>query len=180
MKLRSGIYNLRATKKNPDFNAEIIDIVKKIASKYQTIDDSISIAFVGLLERFKTYDASRSSFKTWVTMTTHYILLDEIRKLKKQQQKMYLVSIDNLNFDFLKADIDIEASLLRKERYNVLRKTVSRLKYRDRLFVYFVFFRENTQKDLGRILKRSEACMAMAKKSILTKLRDLFLVQKNN
>jgi RNA polymerase sigma factor (sigma-70 family) len=170
---------LNSTKKSPEFNDEIIDIVTKISSKYRTIDDSLSIAFVGLFERFKNYDASRASFKTWVTLTTHYVLLDEIRKRKRQQQKMPSVSIDNLNFDFLTGNTDIEHALLRKERNKALRDTIAKLKYRDRLFVYFVFLKENTQRDLAKILKRTEGCMAICKKEILIKLRNLFLFQKN-
>jgi RNA polymerase sigma factor (sigma-70 family) len=167
-------------KKNSEFNVEIIDIVKKIASKYRTIDDAISIAFIGLLERFKTYDASRSGFKTWVTMTTHYTLLDAIRNRQKRQQRMCFVPIDNLNFDFLQSDKDIEQALLVKEKNKSLREVVEHLNYRERLFVDCVFFKEQPQRDLCRILKRSEACISILKKSVLAKLRDLFLVQKNN
>jgi RNA polymerase sigma factor (sigma-70 family) len=170
---------LKATRTKPNFDVEIIDTIKKIASRYTTIDDAVSIAFIGLFERFKNYDESRSSFKTWVTLTTHYVLWDEIKKRKNRQQKMSFISIDSLNFDFLKGDMDLERALLRKERHNALRATIAHLKYRDRLFVYFVFFMENTQRDLAKILKRTEACMSVCKNNILMQLRDLFLIQKN-
>ena len=139
----------------------------------ENTEDIVSQVFMKVLRHLPSFDPARASMKTWLLRIADHTLIDFYRKQKPQvsysQSETGLENILNIHFD---DQYDQVMDPRRKEVLAALKK----LPERDRLFIYYKYFLNITNREIARRMNMNEntvsGVMARARNKLKAILAD--------
>ena len=139
----------------------------------ENTEDIVSQVFMKVLRHLPSFDPSRASMKTWLLRIADHALIDFYRRQKPllsySQSETGLENILNIHFD---DQYDQVIEPRRKEVLAALRE----LPERDRLFIYYKYFLNITNREIARRMNMNEntvsAIMARARNKLKNILTD--------
>ncbi len=144
----------------------------KLLNKENT-EDVVSQVFMKVIQHLKNYDAQKASIKTWIFRITDHALIDFYRKQKPfvsmDQEENGLENVVYVHFD---------------EQYNqicdpdrkMMLEALSKLPERDRMFIYYKYYLNVTNREIARRMNMNEntvaAVLARARRKLKEILKD--------
>ena len=169
----------------------VVFIARRFESTGVNLEDLISIGSIGLIKAINTYRRDKNiKLATYSSRCIENEILMHIRKIANQKSEVSLDEPINMDYDgneLLLADIlgTDEDMILRPLEDDVdlciLRQAVTELPEREREIVYMRFGlggrKEQTQKEVARIMGISQSYISRLEKRIMLKLRKELLRQ---
>lgn len=133
----------------------------------QDAEECLNDLFVTVWQEFDSYDPSRGSLRTWLTMRTRYIALDCRRRLLRRQHpdvpivmlhEEYLLTQEQRSLESLTyqqknysqlTTAGVDVLLERQERCEALRRALEQLPSFDRLLIYRRYFQFTSIKEIA-------------------------------
>lgn len=152
------------------YSRDLFYLMRLILAGVGTEEDAEECAndlFVIVWQEFESFDPSRASLRTWLTMRAKYIALDRRRKMQRRKLSTEpLVSFcedTTLSQEWLSSrtsseeqallavsgEGSMEALLEQQERHNDLRRALEELPELDRLLIYLRYFRFASMEELA-------------------------------
>ncbi|MBQ8202049.1 MAG: RNA polymerase sigma factor [Clostridia bacterium] len=133
----------------------------------ENTEDIVSQVFVKVCRHLDTFDPERASLKTWIYRITDHLLIDFYRRqrpvLSIDHEESGLANELHVHFD---EQYERIASPTRKAIFAAL----AQLSERERMFVYYKYFLNITNREIARQLNMNEntvsAVMARARKKL--------------
>ena len=169
----------------------VVFIARRFENTGVNLEDLISIGTIGLIKAINTYRRDKNiKLATYASRCIENEILMHIRKIANQKSEVSLDEPINMDYDgneLLLADIlgTDEDMILRPLEDDVdlciLRQAVTELPEREREIVYMRFGlggrKEQTQKEVARIMGISQSYISRLEKRIMLKLRKELLRQ---
>lgn len=133
------------------YRKSLISFIIKYVKNIEIADDLAQDAFVYMLINKKEYDF-KYTFKTYL-----YTIAKSraINYLKKEKKKIIFDESYMLNNDIESFEETLDATLIRKEKYEILYKNLKNLKQDYRLAIYLADFQGFKYEEIGRILNKT-------------------------
>jgi len=135
-----------------------IRLVLEGVGSVQDAEECVNDLFVTVWQEFESFDPTRGSLRTWLTMRAKYIALDQRRKLirrnpsgglvmsqlAEQNASQDLAGVEDLGRERAsmsqRTDTSLDILLEERERREEVRRALERLPDLDRLLVYLRYF----------------------------------------
>lgn len=151
--------------------AYFIHMVLNGVGTAQDVEECVNDAFIIAWEDHSSFDPSRGTLRTWLTMRAKYVALDRRRQVMRRQQggapsgsgQRHADGVRRESGEAATGDDSVEQLLERREQQELLREALERLPELDRWLVYLRYFQ----------LKRSEEIAAktgLTRRAIDTRL----------
>jgi RNA polymerase sigma factor (sigma-70 family) len=137
-------------------------------------EDITSLIFEKALTNFKSYQAEKASFSTWVFTIARNTLTDHYRKLQKQQT----VPLEDPVSDIPSNDSP-EDDLDRAEEIQMLNRCLAQLSRIEQEIISLKFGAEMTNRQIAKTMSLSESNVGIIVYRAVRKLRDNFRERKN-
>lgn len=133
------------------YRKSLISFIIKYVKNIEIAEDLAQDAFVYMLINKKEYDF-KYTFKTYL-----YTIAKSraINYLKKEKKKIIFDESYMLNNDIESFEENLDATLIRKEKYEILYKNLKNLKQDYRLAIYLADFQGFKYEEIGRILNKT-------------------------
>ena len=139
----------------------------------ENTEDIVSQVFLKVLRHLSSFDPARASMKTWLLRIADHTLIDFYRRQKPllsySQSENGLENILNIQFD------DQYEQIMEPKRRELL-SALRELPERDRLFIYYKYFLNITNREIARHMNMNEntvsAIMARARNKLKNILTD--------
>lgn len=133
------------------YRKSLISFIIKYVKNIEIAEDLAQDAFVYMLINKKEYDF-KYTFKTYL-----YTIAKSraINYLKKGKKKIIFDESYMLNNDIESFEENLDATLIRKEKYEILYKNLKNLKQDYRLAIYLADFQGFKYEEIGRILNKT-------------------------
>lgn len=133
------------------YRKSLISFIIKYVKNIEIAEDLAQDAFVYMLINKKEYDF-KYTFKTYL-----YTIAKSraINYLKKEKKKIIFDESYMLNNDIESFEETLDATLIRKEKYEILYKNLKNLKQDYRLAIYLADFQGFKYEEIGRILNKT-------------------------
>jgi len=133
----------------------------------ENTEDIVSQVFMKVLGHLDTFDPEKASFKTWIYRITDHTLIDFYRKQRPSLSIDHEESgLENELYVHFDEQYEQIASPMRKAIFSAL----AQLPERERLFVYYKYFQNITNREIARQMNMNEntvsAIMARARKKL--------------
>ena len=128
-------------------------------------EDITSEAFIKAARSFKSFDADRAQFSTWVITIARNCAISEMRKSKPE----LIVSETAYDLDTIGVTDSYEDL---GERERQVAALLSKLDDTDRELVYFKFFEGKKNKEIGELLGMNASTVGTKVQRAVAKLRD--------
>lgn len=110
---------------------------------------------------------------------------EEVLEIEKNIHIMSITSLDELLFDDKieiysltpENDINIESQIVEEEKIEILRKSIEKLKDKDKIVLSLYYFEELTLKEIGLVLDVSESRVSQIHRRAIINLKN---IMKNN
>jgi len=136
-------------------------------------EDIVSQVFLKVLKNLHLFDPEKASMKTWLFRITDHALIDFYRKQKPGG------SFDDEEAGFeniLSVDFDEEYDRIVNPKRRMLLEALKTLPERDRMFIYYKYFLNITNREIAQRLMMNEntvsAVMARARNKLKLILQD--------
>lgn len=154
-----------------DYMPLILATIKrfKIYDRDEAIDESKMVTIKAIMD----YDYKKSSFGHHLKLRLNYHFLE---KAKEERP----LSLDYKNkegdefIDIVASDIDIEKDLLERERDQILRDNIKKLRQKDREILRLRFIENLSHKEVGERLGMSEKTSKNRQSKAIRKLREIY------
>jgi RNA polymerase sigma factor (sigma-70 family) len=152
------------------YSREIFYFIRMVLSNVgslQDVEECVNDLFVSVWQESNAFDATRGSFRTWLTMRAKYLALDRRRHLLRRQ----VATVDLASFEGETDLIDqlaerndhgerwraqepwtadsLDAVVERREEHARLHQALARLPEMDRQLVYLRYFRLKSTEDIA-------------------------------
>lgn len=125
----------------------------------QDVEECVSDLFVSVWQDYEAFDASRGSFRTWLSMRAKYLALDRRRQLLRKHTATVTVSaleaelepndrpgdsisrLDRQRLQDSWTEDSLESLIERREQHELLRDALIKLPDLDRQLVYMRYFK---------------------------------------
>ena len=145
----------------------------RVADKYMA-EDLTSAVFEKALTKFKSFDAEKASFSTWLFTIAHNTVIDHYRLRTKEQdlekEKVVFVSMQYES---------TEEEAVKTEEYQKLKSCLSQLNKNEREIISLKFGGEMTNRQIAQMLGISESNVGIIIYRTIRKLRDGFTGWQN-
>lgn len=133
------------------YRKSLISFIIKYVKNIEIAEDLAQDAFVYMLINKKEYDF-KYTFKTYL-----YTIAKSraINYLKKEKKKIIFDESYMLNNDIESFEETLDATLIRKEKYEILYKNLKNLKQDYRLAIYLADFQGFKYEEIGKILNKT-------------------------
>lgn len=150
------------------YGGKIASYINSRISNPHDAEDLASDVFLKISEHFDTYDASRSSYSTWIYVITQNTVRDYYRRRMNKQDV-------ELPDELPLADLneDVEQKLLNSETLSALSSALDKLPERERDILILRFYHGMAAKDVAEKLNISYANVRYLQSISLKKLRTL-------
>ena len=136
-------------------------------------EDIVSQVFMKVCRHLDRFDPEKASLKTWIFRITDNTLTDFYRRQKPtvsySHDETGLENVLHIHFD---QQYDQECAPLRQTVLNALRQ----LPERDRMFIYYKYFENTTNREIARRMGMNEntvsAALSRARQKLKTILKD--------
>lgn len=118
-----------------------------------TADDLTSQVFIKVLEKFHTYDSTKSQLSTWLYTIANNIIVDHFRKNKK----VIITTIDNTCFSLKDPSIDIQKDVLNNENNQYLLNALSELSDVQKNLISLKFWGGFNNREIAKLTDLSES-----------------------
>ncbi len=151
-----------------EYGNKIKSYIRSRVSNTHDAEDLYSDVFLKIAEHFDSYDASKSSYSTWVYVITQNTVRDYFRRNQHNQ------SVE-LSDEMPLADIseDVEDKLLNNELLQALSTALEKLSQRERDIIILRFYHGMPAKDVAVKMNISYVNVRYIQSVALKKLRDL-------
>jgi RNA polymerase sigma factor (sigma-70 family) len=126
----------------------------------QDAEECANDLFVAVWQEIESFDATRGSLRTWITMRAKYIALDRRRHIQRRQSAFTSLdagesggSGEARSFDLPAADLaenSMEGLIEQRERREELRRALAALPTLDRTLVYMRYFQLASTEEICR------------------------------
>ncbi|MBA3825518.1 MAG: sigma-70 family RNA polymerase sigma factor [Ktedonobacterales bacterium] len=152
------------------YSREIFYFIRMVLSNVgalQDVEECVNDLFVSVWQESAAFDATRGSFRTWLTMRAKYLALDRRRHLLRRQ----VATVDLASFDGDADRVDqlsersdhgerwrsqepwaadsLDAVVERREEHARLHQALARLPELDRQLMYLRYFRLKSTEDIA-------------------------------
>lgn len=138
-------------------------IIAPILQNPQDREDCLSEVSMRVWEKIGQFDGEKGSFHAWLTAITRNTALNHARKASGS-------SAEELSESTPSPELSPEETLLKKERQEALKTSLSRLSYKDRLLFYRkYYYRQSTAQiaaELGMTERAVEGKLYRVKKQL--------------
>ncbi len=154
--------------------------VAKKYPNYGHIDDLLSIARVGMVKAYRTYDCSkRVKFITFASTVMNNEILMYGRKTKNIKREMPLQTIIHIDpqgqplylEDRLADEINIEDIICDKDISNRVLEVLDTLSSRDQIMIRGLYFEGKTQRQVARELELTQSYISRRSRRALLQMR---------
>ena len=127
----------------------------------QDTEECVNDLFVAVWQEIESFDPTRASLRTWMTMRAKYIALDRRRQVQRRQsfaamsldggERGAAHDADSLLAEFAAqrvADTSMEGLMEQRERREELRHALESLPELDRLLVYMRYFKLSSTEEI--------------------------------
>ncbi len=139
----------------------------------ENTEDIVSQVFMKVLRNLHLFDPEKASMKTWLFRITDHTLIDHYRKTRPTS------SIDDEEAGFentLSVDFEDEYNRIVNPKRRMVFKALKDLPERDRMFIYYKYFLNITNREIAKRLQMNEntvaAVMARARNKLKLILAD--------
>ncbi len=173
------VFAVELNKHNPDALSAIIErysrelfyfikVVLNTIGNEQDVEECLNDVFISAWQDIASFDASRGSFRTWLTMRARYIALDKRRLLIRKQMNTVTIShLENEHLNFVEAEGDsssfldryfaqdihlqepLDSLLEKREEQEQLYTALALLSDLDRRLVYMRYFLLMSAEDMA-------------------------------
>jgi RNA polymerase sigma factor (sigma-70 family) len=144
-----------------------------VADKY-TAEDLTSVVFEKALTKFKSFDAEKASFSTWLFTIAHNTVIDHYRLMTKERD------MEKEKVVFVSAQYEsAEEEAVKTEEFKKLRACLSQLNKNEQEIISLKFGAEMTNRQIARMLGISESNVGVTIYRTIRKLRDGFTGWQN-
>jgi RNA polymerase sigma-70 factor (ECF subfamily) len=144
----------------------------QLSGDRQLAEDLTGDTFVKALKNFTNYD-SKKAFSTWIYTIARNVFIDHLRTQKPVE------SLDQ-NVDTLIDDVDltkeVDQKIIRKQQGERIEKLLSRLSKTERECITLRYLGELSNKEIAKIVKRSEVGVRVAISRGLKRLRSFTIL----
>ncbi|MDL2237371.1 RNA polymerase sigma factor [Christensenellaceae bacterium OttesenSCG-928-K19] len=138
----------------------------QILSREDT-EDIISNVFMKAARYIGTYDESKATVSTWLYKIAKNTLIDFFRARKVE---CFLDDEGGIRPE-MSVDFEEQLEQISAPTRRIIYKELTKLKWRDRLIVYYKFFEGYNNCEIARMLKMNESTVGTALSRALVKLR---------
>lgn len=136
-------------------------------------EDIVSQVFLKVLKNLHLFDPEKASMKTWLFRITDHALIDFYRK----QRPAGSFDDEEAGFEnILSVDFDEEYDRIVNPKRRMLLEALKTLPERDRMFIYYKYFLNITNREIAQRLMMNEntvsAVMARARNKLKLILQD--------
>ena len=136
----------------------------------ENTEDVVSLVFEKVMTKLHTFDPSKASLKTWIFRITDNALVDYYRRrrpsLSMDCEESGLENTLHIHFD------EQYEQIMEPER-RMLLEAMARLPERDRLFIYYKYYENITNREIARRLEMNESTVAAVLARARQKLKVL-------
>lgn len=140
-----------------------IRLVLDHAGTPQDVEECTNDLFIAVWQEIESYDTTRGSLRTWITMRAKYIALDRRRQIQRRQT-VSMTSLDNSDHSGSRdgdgylaepstvrfAENSMEGLLEQRERREELWQALESLSELDRVLVYMRYFKLASTEEICR------------------------------
>jgi RNA polymerase sigma factor (sigma-70 family) len=140
-----------------------IRLVLDHAGTPQDVEECTNDLFIAVWQEIESYDPTRGSLRTWITMRAKYIALDRRRQIQRRQA-VSVTSLDNSDHSSSRdgdgfpiepsalrlAENSMEGLLEQRERREELWQALESLSELDRVLVYMRYFKLASTEEICR------------------------------
>ena len=145
----------------------------RVTDKYMA-EDLTSVVFEKALTKFKSFDAEKASFSTWLFTIAHHTVIDHYRLRTKEQ------GLEKEKVVFIAAEYtSIEEEAVKTEEFKKLRSCLSQLNKTEQEIISLKFGGEMTNRQIARMLGISESNVGIIIYRTIRKLRSGFAGWQN-
>ncbi len=151
-----------------EYSGKIKSYIMSRISNIHDAEDLVSDVFLKISEHFADYDASKSSYSTWIYVITQNTVRDYFRRFQNNKN---VELPDELPLPDLNADV--EGKLLNEEMLETLAVALDKLSERERDIIILRFYKGIPAKEVAEMLDISYANVRYIQSVTLKKLRTL-------
>lgn len=179
--MKNGDYSAREKIIEHNLSFVIYEVNSKFSNTLCDKDDLVSAGIIGLIKAIDNYDGTKNSkFATYASKCIDNEIRMSLRNVRKHLNLLrlddYVNCVSDTTFvELLCDEKDFFENVFTKEEYEIVRKIISELPFKEKIIVemYFGFNgRKYTQVEIAKEVNISQSYLSRVIKDILNKIKN--------